>query len=224
MVDIFSHDHVDHQTETNSDHPSTSTTSTQEQSPEATTAVERVLGPFDVLLLVISEAPLRERTSIRLVSKAWRYAVDRLALKPVGYDCWKSEAVPSVPIYRIDPDDGELRLNCYSGLARHMLRPNMARTKGFTRTHMPIGPRQVVLRLEDLQTLIMYEHEFMTHPVITQALVCAHSKEFVGLSEESVAVLRVPGGIRLGDLLECFEKFNLTCDHHVYYVRFAWQR
>jgi hypothetical protein len=230
MTDYFSHNHVAHQTD--SEHPSTSPTSTQEQekeqeqTPEAIITVTRALGTLDILILVISEAPLRERAAFRQVSRLWKDAVDIATLKPVSYDCWKSEVIPSVPIYRIDQDDGELRLNRYSGLTRRMLRPKMTRTKGLAWTHTPIGPRQIVLRLDDLEMLIIHEHEFMTHPAITQALVCAHSKNFVGSRsiEEQVAALRVPGGIRIRDLVECFEKFGLSRDYHAYYVRFAWQR
>jgi hypothetical protein len=229
MTDYFSHIHVAHQTD--SEHPSTSPTSTreqekeQEQTPEATTAAARALYTLDILILVISEATLRDRASFRQVSKLWKDAVDRATLKPVSYDCWKSEVIPSVPIYRIDQDDGELRLNRYSGLTRRMLRPKMTRTKGLARTHTPIGPRQIVLRLDDLEMLIIHEHEFMTHPAVTQALVCAHSKSFVGSRsiEEQLAVLRVPGGIRIRDLVECFEKSGLSRDYHANYVQFAWQ-
>jgi hypothetical protein len=230
MTDYFSHIHIDHQTD--SEQTLTSSTSTQEQrhgqeqTPEATAAVTAALGTFDLLIMVIKEAPLRDRASFRQVSKLWKDAVDTATLKPVSYDCWKSEVIPSVPIYRIDQDDGELRLNRYSGLTRRILRPKMTRTKGLARTHTPIGPRQIDLRLDDLEMLIVHEHEFMTHPAITQALVCAHSKSFVGSRsiEEQIAVLRVPGGIRIRDLVECFEKFGLSRDYHAYYARFAWQR
>jgi hypothetical protein len=231
-TDYFSHIHVRHDHQTDSEHPSTSPTSTQEQekeqeqTPEATATVTRALCTLDILTLVIWEAPLRSRASFRQVSRLWKDAVDRATLKPVSYDCWKSEVVPSVPIYRIDQDDGELRLNRYSGLTRRMLRPKITRTKGLARAHTPIEPRRIVLRLNDLEMLIMHEHEFMTHPAITQALVCAHSKSFVGSRsiEEQVAILRMPGGIRIRDLVECFEKFGLSRDYHGYYVRFAWQR
>ena len=73
----------------------------------------------------------------------------------------------------------------------------------------------------------MHEHEFITDPPITQVLICENAVEVVTSGPSGVAILRVPEGIRVGDLLECLRKLepdlNLTYLHAKYVVRFAWQ-
>ena len=196
-----------------------------------TTTATSALNVPEILRLIIKQVPFQDRTSIRRVSKAWQAAVEDQTvghtLKPVGYDCWMYEKVPSVPMYLVESQDCELRPKCYSGIIRLVLR-KLPRSSTYTWRHDNTTRLhhngQVVLRLRDLKMLICNQHEFVTHPPVTQVVVCVDRKGSAGIGDERVASLRMARGIRIVDLLECFEKFNSSLSHHECYVRFAWRR
>lgn len=190
------HDEVDHRT-----NPENASTSTQEQEPEATTIAtsgSSALNVPEILRLMIKQVPPQDRTSIRRVSKAWQAAVeDQTAghtLKPVGYDCWMYERVPSVPVYLVESQDCELRPNCYSGLIRVVLR-KLSRSSTHPWRHdtttRPNHNGQDVLRLRNKKTLICNQHESITHPPVTQVVACINPKGSTEIGDERAASLRV---------------------------------
>lgn len=217
--DSFPREQADHQT--SPELPSISMISAQthgkDHAFDATDAAEAVLGIPELLLLIISEVPLNNRTSLRSVSKTWQAAVDRIGhvLEPAGYGCWGigKAAVPSVPGYLVDMPMG-LKLNRPSGLALRKIRAITYRDH--------YGVSGVGLGLYNRKKLLMHKQEFITDPPITQVLICANHTSISG-----VASLRIRGGIRTRDLLECLEKLNpslsRTLSHAKYYVRFANQ-
>jgi hypothetical protein len=209
VSDSISPDQADHQT-----HPeplSTSFISAQTdgrgQVFEATHAAETVLGIPELQFLIVAEVPLDCRTSIRRVSKTWEAAVNKVGhtLEPLGYGTITSfEGVDAdllnlhcVPIYSATEES-----------RRRVLKPN--RRAGLDNVYLDKiggyfanshGIRQLALHLRYPKELIKHKIEFMTDPPVTQVLICgAH-----------FSILRVSGGIRIRDLLECFEKFGPGC-------------
>jgi hypothetical protein len=115
-----------------------------------------------------------------------------------------------------------LRLNRSSGLS---LKKEGYITGAFWLAHY--GVKRVALGLYPPRKLYMHEHEFITDPPITQVLICENAVEVVTSGPAGVAILRVPEGIRVGDLLECLRKLepvrSRSHTHAKYYVRFVWQ-
>jgi hypothetical protein len=229
--DNFPRDQADHQT--GPELPSTSMTSTQahgqEHAIDATDAAETVLGIPELLLLIISEVPLNNRTSLRPVSKTWQAAVEMIGhvLEPAGYGCWgiSFDSFPSVPGYLVESGGGEfmgLKHNGSSGLP-------LKKVHAYNFHRSDYAAKTVGLGLYNRKKLLMHENEFITYPPITQVLICAKhtGRWYSGIRDRGVASLRVRGGIRIRDLLECLEKLDptltRTCLHARYYVRFAWQ-
>jgi hypothetical protein len=230
--DSFPRDQADHRT--GPELLSTSMTSAQTHGQEhalgATDAAEAVLGISELLLLIISEVPLNDRTSLRPVSKTWQAAVERIGhlLDPAGYGCWgiSVDSFPSVPGYSVESGGREfmrLKHNGSSGLP-------LKKTHSYNfRDRSDYAAKQVGLGLYNRKKLLMHENEFMTDPPITQALICAKhtGRKYSWTRDRGVASLRVRGGIRIRDLLECLEKLDPTLTrtrlHAKYYVRFAWQ-
>jgi hypothetical protein len=197
VSDSISRDQAGHQS-----HPeplSTSITSAQtygqEQAFQATHAAETVLGILELLLLIIAEVPLDHRTSLRRVSKTWEAAVNKVGhmLEPLGYGTMVSHQganmdwlnVHCVPIYPITDQSRRrvLKPNRRAGLCNLRLRRFASTPYSFN------SIQQLYLEQRHRKKLIKHKNEFMTDPPITQALV-------------GLAILRVPGGIRIGDLLE----------------------
>jgi hypothetical protein len=222
VIDGFSRDQADHQV--NSKLSLTSITTAhhqdQEQTLEAGAAVSAVLGITELLLLIVSAVPFENRISIRRVSKTWHAAVSRVGytLEPVDYG-------GSTPQYSVESGG-----NMYKMLELNRSSAGLALKK---EGRMIFGRRfyavkQVSLGLCNAKKLYMHEHEFITDPPITQVLICEKPNGCgVVASGFAGAILRVRGGIRVGDLLECLRKLdpNLTRTklHAKYYVRFAWQ-
>jgi hypothetical protein len=225
IIDSFSRDQADHQV--NSKPSLTSITTAhhqeQEQTLEAGAAVSAVLGITELLLLIVSAVPFENRTSLRRVSKMWHAAVSRVGytLEPVHYG-------GSTPQYSVE--SGGNMYGYYQTLELNRSPAGLVLKK---EGRMIFGRRfdavkQVSLGLCNAKKLYMHEHEFITDPPITQVLIDEKLNRMgVVASGFAGAVLRVRGGIRVGDLLECLRKLdpNLTRTklHAKYYVRFAWQ-
>jgi hypothetical protein len=223
IIDSFSRDQADHQVNSKPSLTSITTAHHQEQEHtlEAGAAVSAVLGITELLLVIISAVPFGNRTSLRRVSKTWHAAVSRVGytLEPVDYG-------GSTPQYSVESGGNihaELKLNRSSaGLLKKVPR-------FISRHHPSVPAKQADLGLYDAKKLYMHENEFITDPPITQVLIRENPNRMgvVASGFAEVAILRVRGGIRVGDLLECLRKLdpNLTRSklHAKYYVRFAWQ-
>lgn len=224
IIDSFSRDQADHQVNSKLSLTSITTAHHQEQEHtlEAGAAVSAVLGITELLLLIISAVPFGNRISLRRVSKTWHAAVSRVGytLEPVDYG-------GSTPQYSVESGGNihaELKLNRSSaGLALRKI------PRFISRHHPSVPVKQASLGLYNAKKLYMHENEFITDPPITQVLICENPNRMgvVASGFAGVAILRVRGGIRVGDLLECLKKLdpNLTRTklHAKYYVRFAWQ-
>lgn len=177
---------------------STSATITQTQEPgqtlEATTAVAAALGTTELLLLIISEVPLYYRAFICRVSKSWQGAVEKVgyAHEPTDYVCWKGEEIPSIPVQLVKR---RFRF-CH---------PEFHRQYDEQRYNV----RRVSLCLSLSEKFPSLKHEFITHPPITQALICVNEALVGAFGNGQVASLRVRGGIKIGDLLEYLEKLDV---------------
>jgi hypothetical protein len=230
--DSFSRDQAGHQA--GPELSSTSMTSAkphgQEHAIGATDAAEAVLGIPELLLLIISEVPLNDRTSLRPVSKTWQAAVERIrhVLEPAGYGCWgiSGDSLDSVPGYSVEREFMRLKHNGPAGLPLKQIRAYYFRAKNNPNDY---AAKEVGLGLYNRKKLLMHEHEFITDPPITQALICEKhtGRKSSWNSDRGVVSLRVRGGIRIRDLLERLEKLDPTLSrtrlHAKYYVPYAWQ-
>ncbi|KAM0692418.1 hypothetical protein Q7P36_008621 [Cladosporium allicinum] len=186
-------------------------TITPERAFDATDAVGTVFGIPELLILIVSGVPPNSRTSLRRVSKTWHAAVIKVGhtLKPVGYGWGTRDGdIQSVPGYSVESGGCKftrLKLNRSSGLP---LKKEGYITRTFWFAHY--GVKRVAF-----------------DPPITQVLICENAVEVVTSGPSGVAILRVPEGIRVGDLLECLRKLepvrSRSHTHAKYYVRFAWQ-
>jgi hypothetical protein len=213
--DGFSHDQVNHQTNPTPTLASLTSAQThaQEQMLEAGPTVSAVLGITELLLLIVAAVPLDRRASIRRVSKTWQAAVNKIGyvLEPAGYTL-------DSPSYLAE---SQLKPNHFSGLALKM-------QWSFIMIPGQSGPgfpclKEDRLGLYNAKKLYMHQREFITNPPITHVTMCGPGAPV----SAGVASLRVPEGIRVGDLLECLKKLDPFLSryqlHKKYYVRFAWQ-
>jgi hypothetical protein len=157
------------------------------------TAVDAVLQTYELLHLIIGEVPLKHRTSIRRVAKAWKAAVAKIGytLQPVAQDR------TNVPIYSssqtLVTNDANLLINClqkYGPMTDpivHCFQLKPCHPSGFSK----IAER---------------EAEFLTDPPVTQAKL-----EFIGnMSTAKATILRVNEGIRIEHVKECFARMGLS--------------
>lgn len=139
---------------------------------ETASAVAMISGTTELLLLlVVSEISVYDRTSIRRVSKTWKAAIEKVghALEPSDYGFWIYE--PSlrahwVPVYLMKSPCRVLRLNLCSGLSCGF--------GGYYTTYH--GIRNVVLHLMELDKLASHANEFITDPPVTQVMVHANPR------------------------------------------------
>jgi len=163
----------------------------QELSLEAGDAVSAVFGITELLLPIISELPREHRTTIRRVSKAWYDAVMNIGhvFDPVGYGYlgyhWqKYLRNPNMPLY---PSGTLFQFN--PALSWHQTPHN---------TNYPLHHWGYTLQFDedwDFPNPAQQDSEFITNPPLTQLVLCAGSDD-----DARVSNLRVPGGIRIGDL------------------------
>jgi hypothetical protein len=153
-------------------------------------AVAAVLQTNELLHLVIGEVPLKHRTSIRRVSKAWQAAVTKIGytLQPVAQDR------TNIPIYSSSQslvvNDANLMISCFQA-------------SGCTADSTVYEFQLMPCRPSGFPKIAELEGEFLTDPPVTQAKL-----KFAGYLVEST-ILSVHGGIRIEDVKKYFERIGL---------------
>jgi hypothetical protein len=162
-------------------------------------AMTAVFDTNELMHLIIKAVPTEHRTSLLRVSKAWKAAILKLGhvLGPTGYECCflMGASHPGVPLYRsVTPFKFNRAIFNYTSNA----------SRGVSNTYTTLTPQPYW----DAADLAMLGHEFVTDPPITQ----------LALSDGGghVASLRVPGGIRVGDLLEYLPKVTQMSYPHLF--------
>lgn len=176
-------------------------------------AATAVLETNKLLHLILSEVPRVNRISLCRVSKTWKTAVHKIGyvFEPVAYSPLFSAKHPSLPVY---PSEAH---NNARGLKMNP-ETHGWETLFVNTTHQDPGIDAVGCMIdEDFQDLAPYALEFLTRPPVTQAMIAKRSDEpGCWASREDVAVQRVPGGIRVGDMVECLFRMKVaaTPDDH----------
>ena len=167
--------------------------------PTVSKAMTAVFDTNELIHLIIEVVPTEHRTSLLRVSKAWKAAILKLGhvLEPIGYESRFSMGAsnPGVPLYRsVTP----FKFN------RAILNYTSNASRGVSNTYTTLTPQPYW----DATDLAMLGHEFVTDPPITQ----------LALSDGGghVASLRVPGGIRVGGLLEYLPKVTQMSYPHLF--------
>lgn len=161
-------------------------------------ASSKVLLTNELLQMIITEVPRKDRTSLRRISKTWQGAVVEVgyALEPISYERLLFSKEGYLPMY---------------GPPRTISKMNPA----WPRTYA-IGDKnnQDTYFLEYAMSdyppsatakLAAHAREFVTDPPITQLIVATNSRK-----GDTAAILRVRRGIRIGDLAACCEKMKAT--------------
>jgi hypothetical protein len=168
----------------------------QEHQGVAVRRVSKVLQTNELLQMIISEVPRKERTSLRHVSKIWQGAVEKVgyAFEPISYGTLIASGEHGLPMY------GPPRTTCKVNWEwRRTHKTRTSSRDAYCLWYSDSGdPQSVSARLAG------HELEFITDPPITQVVISADEKN------TRAAVLRVCGGIRIGDVAEYCEKVRAT--------------
>jgi hypothetical protein len=170
-------------------------------------AIDCVFETNELLHQLLSDVPVECRHRLRRVSKAWNSVLLSIgcALKPTAL--YSPSENNSCPVYvtnttiRLNPTLTDARVPSYL----------------YTRD-LPLEPKYITFAdndLTDRAMLFQKRNEFVTAPPITMMGLGADIRDWLG----SVAILRVKGGIRVGDLLEFFDKIDT---HMPVGVRRVW--
>ena len=192
-----SHEQQDQNQRANPNALSPSTANAKIPSFEATTAV---LDTNELLHLIISAVPREHRTSLRGVSRNWQAAVLKIGhvFDPIDHLWFLHESDVKKGFYGLGP----------------IYAPDFTLDPVFRCTSRDLDGIDFDYDLShfvgfvenlSLGELTERKHEFMTDPPLSQLMI--HAGMFQ-CEESQVAVLRVRGGIRIGDLLEYFGKLN----------------
>jgi hypothetical protein len=162
----------------------------------------RVFDTNELILLIIEAVPREYRTPLLRVSKAWQAATKKLGhvLEPTGYECLFRSGVsrPGLPLYQC-----VIAFKFNRAIFNHTSYPGHPST-GVKNSYTTLAPHPSM----DPAELSQLQHEFATHPPLTQmALSDNHGH---------VASLRVPGGIRVGHLMEYLPKITQRSGSHLY--------
>ena len=164
-------------------------------------AVAAVLQTNELLHLILTELPREHRTSIRCVSKAWQAAVEKIGhvFEPEGHTVCECRRLYSVvPLYtphvnfRFHPEFSHLESLIGSFHVSTCIgesRTNYHRTVALGHFTHGFAHDQNIARL-----LAHNKHEFITSPPMTEFSTSQ--------AWRYPTILRVPGGVRLGHLLE----------------------
>jgi hypothetical protein len=190
---------------------SSSTTSAQShQSFEATTAV---LDTNELLHMIIAEVPLKYRCSLRRVSKIWQAAVTKIGftLEPVSHQQRRPDAPATGYIRTFRQPDRRDFLKYRVGLpmlfsvAIFVINPVSLPSN--TSPHN--GRRDYYSGfIPSASEILGVEQQFITNPPLTQVFMSTG-----GELPASAAILRVHGGIRLGDLAKYPKKMLPNHSH-----------
>ena len=153
---------------------------------EATTAA---LDTNELLHLIMAEVPRELRVSLRGVSKSWN--ITGYTIEP---SCYKS-------LYRCRANSTALPLvSSAENLEINLVfRPDiLVDSRRYHHDNVRPGSDQIFRRLVPFaDETADLEYEFITNPPLTQVLLCVGPNAY-----GTTAILRVPGGIRVGDLAE----------------------
>jgi hypothetical protein len=217
VIHSSSRDQADHQVLSKLSLTSINCAHNQEHTSEAVTAVAAVLGTTELLLLIIAEVPTYTRARIRRVSVSWRAAVEKIGytLEPIGYDCWKYQTIPDIPIYLI----GKRFRFCHPNL--DLISPTGEEM--YERAVTDNMHASVILEFSE--ELSRHKNQFISHPPITQVLICVSEGIYGERKNGQVASLWVQEGIRIRDLIEYFEKLAVEVnDYNRNWVLLGWTR
>jgi hypothetical protein len=212
----FPHEHQDQSQQANTDTTSSSIAHAEPQTFEATTAV---LDTNELLHLIISAVPREYRTSLRRVSKNWQAAVLRIGhvFEPIDHDHY---------LYDWAVADGFYGLGSVYALEdKFALNPVL---RCSSRTHDSRDPDYELSHDVDFVTglslteLTGRKHQFISDPPMSHLMIHAEKTYERGeVVDCHVANLCVRGGIRIGDLIEYFEKLDGLLPMLYKYGRFA---
>jgi hypothetical protein len=190
---------ANHQTDSKPSPPSI-TNIQQQQSFEATTAA---MDTNELLHMIIAEVPLEYRTAIRGVSKTWKAAVTKVGytLDPIGYDNRYPENL-HLPMIQLEPHNYVLannpltsQLKIYSCSSKDKDNRHERMCYYHSLKCEPSFHRKSEELFWIVPSIVGHEHEFITNPPVTQVTIA------VTWRQEEGAILRIPGGIRMGDLV-----------------------
>jgi hypothetical protein len=165
-------------------------------------AMTKVFDTNELVLLIIEAMPREYRTPLLRVSKAWQVAIKKLGhvLEPTGYECriHARGSHPGLPLYRC-----VIAFKFNRAIFNHTSYPGHPST-GVKNSYTTLTPHPSL----DPAELSQLQHEFATLPPMTP----------MALSDNRghVASLLVPGGIRVGHLLEYLPKITQKSAPHLY--------
>jgi hypothetical protein len=188
------------------------------QSFESTTAV---LDTNELLHMIIAEVLLEYRPAIRVVSTIWKaavtkvgYTIETSGYRKIGYSDSYDRAIPmvsSTATIDVNPAFPKEDAEFFNNKSDYEMRSVFLRRRqgqppkrkvAFRRVGGRPGRAPEYYRARvptDLET-VGHEHEFIVNPPLTQVHMGVAR---VGLDP---AILRVRGGIRVRDLVECSKK------------------
>jgi hypothetical protein len=176
---------------------------------EAATAA---LDTNELLHLIIAEVPREFRNSLRRVSKSWQAAVVKLGyVREPTYPAEDTGEWTIMPKYELEQtlvcNKSNPAIACYSDDAKFDCPDeDTCGCDGLDGYSVDIcfDPHKIGKQEE-----VKRELEFITNPPITEVEVAVGDRRGRGSAyDDETAVLRVPGGIRVRDLKECFGKMR----------------
>ena len=176
---------------------------------EAATAA---LDTNELLHLIIAEVPREFRNSLRRVSKSWQAAAVKLgyALEPT-YPAEDTGEWTTMPKYELEQtlvcNKSNPAIACYSDDAKFDCPDEDTcgcdDIDGYS-VNICFDPHKI-----SQQEGVKRELEFITNPPITEVeVVVGDRRGRWSVYDDETAILRVPRGIRVRDLKECFGKMR----------------
>jgi hypothetical protein len=156
-----------------------------------------VLDTNELLHLIISAVPREHRTSLRRVSKNWQVAVLKIGhvMEPFDYDWYFFDDqidVSNGPFYSLEKD---------LDVKHHPYLYPVHRCTNQMDDSCDHCHYMIIHRHLTFEEVNRRKHEFITIPPVSQVVIGADLPTHM-------ASLRVPGGIRMGGLLEHYSKMS----------------